>query len=198
MSTTTQKVKMRPSHVSPKPFARLRAAMIDGRTQNVLYRRNELRKLYNSLVANSSSIQDALMRDSGTSRHEAQLEFFLSLSVIRDRYAELSPNKELKTEYSIANGHSTATRRVGYGLVYIIPSRYTLLYSVMAPLSAAIAAANCTVLEVSKLLAGILRCSNVCLLIDNPSARKRFSWSQQNPSAHLDSESRCGHLCSVR
>lgn len=149
MSNGKQIATSKHSHALQRPFSRLRAARIDGRTQNAFFRRNELNKLYRTLLAHTLPIQDAIKKDSGISLQEAQIEYFLSLSAIRDHYNTISPDSELEKEYDIANGNSAKNRRVGHGLVHISPSRYTMLYSIIAPLSAAIAAGNCIILEVS-------------------------------------------------
>jgi hypothetical protein len=135
--------------MSNRPFAQLQAAAIDGRTRTVFYRQAQLEKLHKKLVADASEIVDAIIADSGLSRTEAQVEFSLALTAVRERFAELEPKKELEEEYAIARGEDAGSLRLGYGTVYIKASAdHTPFYSAIAPLSAAIAAGNCVVLQV--------------------------------------------------
>jgi aldehyde dehydrogenase (NAD+) len=86
----------------------------------------------------------------GRTRTEAQIEFSLALTAVRERFAELEPKKELEDEYAVARGEDAGSLRLGYGTVYIKASAdHTPFYSAIAPLSAAIAAGNCVVLQVS-------------------------------------------------
>lgn len=135
--------------MSNRPFPELQAAAIDGRTRTVYYRQEQLEKLHKSLVAHESEFVDAIVADSGNTRAEAQVEYALALTELRERYAELDPKVELEKEYAIAKGKDAADLRVGYGIVYIqAAANHTLFYSVVAPLSAAITAGNCVVLQV--------------------------------------------------
>lgn len=135
--------------MSNRPFAQLQAAAIDGRTRTVFYRQTQLEKLHKSLVSNASEIVDAIVADAGLSRTEAQIEYSLALTAVRERFAELEPKKELENEYAIARGEDAGSLRLGYGTVYIKASAdHTPFYSAIAPLSAAIAAGNCVVLQV--------------------------------------------------
>lgn len=70
------------------------------------------------------------------------------MDVLRQSYDSLDFEKELKEEYSITNGDDNLSRRVGVGIVLIRPTSHTRLYSVVAPVCAAIAAGNCVLLEV--------------------------------------------------
>ncbi|GAB7351468.1 hypothetical protein MBLNU459_g2127t1 [Dothideomycetes sp. NU459] len=134
-------------------FAPLRAAAIDGRTRTVFYRQTQLEKLHQQLVENSSAIQEAIVNDSGITKAEARTEYALALADVKERYAELDPKKELAAEYSIANGKDAADLRIGAGVVYIqANSVHSVFYSVISPLSAAIAAGNCIVLQVENSL----------------------------------------------
>lgn len=138
--------------MSNRPFAQLQAAAIDGRTRTVFYRQAQLEKLHKKLVADASEIVDAIVADSGLSRTEAQVEFSLALTTVRERFAELEPKKELENEYAVARGEDAGSLRLGYGTVYIKASAdHTPFYSAIAPLSAAIAAGNCVVLQVCDL-----------------------------------------------
>lgn len=138
--------------MSNRPFPQLQAAAIDGRTRTVFYRQAQLEKLRKSLVSNASEIVDAIVADSGLSRAEAQIEYSLALTTVRERFAELEPKKELEKEYAVARGEDAGSLRLGYGTVYIKASAdHTPFYSAIAPLGAAIAAGNCVVLQVRTL-----------------------------------------------
>lgn len=135
--------------MSSRPFPQLQAAAIDGRTRTVFYRQTQLEKLHKTLVSNASEIVDAIVADSGLSRTEAQIEYSLALTTVRERFAELEPKKELEQEYAVARGEDAGSLRLGYGTVYVQASAdHTPFYSAIAPLSAAIAAGNCVVLQV--------------------------------------------------
>ncbi|THZ17385.1 aldehyde dehydrogenase PutA [Aureobasidium pullulans] len=139
--------------MSNRPFAQLQAAAIDGRTRTVFYRQTQLEKLHKSLVSNASEIVDAIVADAGLGRTEAQIEYSLALTAVRERFAELEPKKELENEYAIARGEDAGSLRLGYGTVYIKASAdHTPFYSAIAPLSAAIAAGNCVVLQIENSL----------------------------------------------
>jgi len=156
-------------------FERVQAAAVDGRQENVFWRQIELQKLYKGLTQKSASIQAAIVKDSATTRQEAKLEFVQALLSVKRRHAELQPDRERTEEYSIANGKDSPNARRPYGLVYIVPTTHTMFYSIVTAISAAIAAGNCCVVEVSAL-------SNCCLTLshadryDYRSSRPRVSF----------------------
>jgi hypothetical protein len=134
---------------------RLRAATIDGRTDNVRYRQNQLQSLHATLRNNVEKILSAISEDVGSSHlqdnnSEASCEFYLASNAIRRLYESLDFKQSLKDEYQVANGADYLTRRVGKGLVVIRPTAHTRFYSIICPLATAITAGNCVCLEVSK------------------------------------------------
>jgi len=133
---------------TPNPFSRLLAAAIDGRTQSIRYRQSQLRKLHDVLIKNRTEVRNAIVTDSGNTSVEADINFFLAISELKKHYSSLNLEHSLEEEYSVAKGKDALKRRVGSGIVYIVPSSYTLFYSVVSPLSAAIAAGNCVIIEV--------------------------------------------------
>ncbi|TKA76331.1 hypothetical protein B0A49_02688 [Cryomyces minteri] len=145
----------------PKPLQRIREAAIDGRTQNIYYRQTQLELLNDTLVQNSETIQQAIIHDSCNNEVEARIEYSLALLSLREQYTGLSAAKSLEEEYAIAQGKDAPDRREGVGIVYIVPTAYTMFYSVIAPLGAAIAAGNCvlenTLREVPNLLSRLLK-----------------------------------------
>jgi len=130
-------------------FSRILAANIDGRTQNTRYRQTQFHRLQTILVQHVSEIQDAIRADSGNSRQEVRAEVVSALQEIRTHYVSLSLEKDLEKEYRIANGKNNQDASRGAGIVYIEPCTHTLFFSVISALSAALAAGNCVIVEVS-------------------------------------------------
>lgn len=129
--------------------SRILAANIDGRTQNTRYRQTQFHRLQSVLVEHISEIQDAIRADSGHSCQEVRAEVALALQELRTHYLSLSLEKDLEVEYRIANGKDNLDGWRGVGIVYIEPCMHTFFFSVISALTAALAAGNCVVLEVS-------------------------------------------------
>ena len=140
-----------PTTMSSSPFAALQAAAIDGRTHSIYYRQQQLETLHQALLNHSSEIKQAIAADTDHTPAEIAIEIHLALSALKASYETLQPTKALADEYLIASGKDAPTNRVPYGIAYIEPCTHTLLYSVVAPLSAAIAAGNCVIVLVSRL-----------------------------------------------
>lgn len=130
---------------------RIVAANIDGRTQNTRYRQAQFHRLQSALVEHIAEIQDAIRVDSGHTRQEVRAEVVLALQELRAHYVSLSLSKDLEIEYRIKNGKDSADSSRGVGIVYIEPTTHTLFFSIVSALTAALAAGNCIVLEVSLL-----------------------------------------------
>ncbi|OOF94941.1 hypothetical protein ASPCADRAFT_397666 [Aspergillus carbonarius ITEM 5010] len=146
--------------VTTQPFQRIIAAEIDGRCQNIRYRQNQFHRLQSGLVQNIDEIKDAIVADSGHSLEEVRAEICLAIKEIRTHYASLDLKKDLEVEYRVANGKDNTDGKRGVGIVYIVPCSHTIFFSVVAALSAAIAAGNCVILELTKntmALPGVLR-----------------------------------------
>lgn len=126
----------------------VREAAIDGRMQNVIYRQIQLEKLQEALVNNAKSIKTAIVSSNGHTDVEATTEYLLTLLSLKNIYQSLDSAETLKNEYSISRGEDYAMSREGVGIVYIVPTTYTLFYSVIVTISSALAAGNCVVLEV--------------------------------------------------
>ena len=129
-------------------FDRLQAAAIDGRAHNVFYRQQQIESLCGTLLENTDKIHEAITSDTGNTFSEVTVEFNLALAAVRADYASLQPTKAREEEYAIANGKNAAQAKVPVGVVYIEPATHTLFYSTIVPLSAAIAAGNCVILQV--------------------------------------------------
>ncbi|CAK96585.1 uncharacterized protein An07g01400 [Aspergillus niger] len=136
--------------VATQPFQRIVAAEIDGRCQNIRYRQNQYHSLQSALVQNIEQIKEAIAADSGNSPEEVRAEICLAFKEIRTHYASLDLKKDLEEEYRVANGKDNYDGKRGVGIVYIVPSSHTMFFSVVAALSAAIAAGNCVILELTK------------------------------------------------
>jgi len=131
---------------------RIQSANIAGQARTPRFIQDQLRKLHDALVENFKDICQAIVNDSSHTTAEAGVEFFLALTAVKDQYSDIDFHKEIDEEYNIANEKDAASRKVPAGIVYIIPSQYTLFYSLIAPLSAAIAAGNCVIAEVNRSL----------------------------------------------
>lgn len=128
---------------------RLQMAVIDGRTENIRYRQDQLQALHTALRNDAGAICNALAKDSQTSSAEVETEYYLAMDAVRHWYDTLNFDEELKKEYApVVEGKDNATRRAGVGLVVIRPTSHTRLYSIIAPLAAAMSAGNCIALEV--------------------------------------------------
>ncbi|OCL07458.1 ALDH-like protein [Glonium stellatum] len=132
---------------STKPFPRIRAAAIDGRLSNIYYRRTQLEQLHDSLTQNAQAIRNAIVHDSRNTQAEAAIEYHLALSSLKEQYSSLDPTSALEYEYRVEHGVDAPDRRERAGLVYIVPTVHTLFFSVISPLSAAIAAGNCVIVQ---------------------------------------------------
>lgn len=131
-------------------FAELRAAAIDARTHNIYYRQHQLEVLHQGLLNHASEIKEALAADYDHTPAEIAIEIHLALKALKTSYETLQPSKALAEEYLIASGKDAPSNRVPVGIAYIEPCTHTLLYSVVAPLCAAIAAGNCVIVLVSQ------------------------------------------------
>ncbi|PYH48926.1 uncharacterized protein BP01DRAFT_420657 [Aspergillus saccharolyticus JOP 1030-1] len=136
--------------VAPQYFPRIIAAQIDGRTQNIRYRQNQFHRLQSALVQHVDQIKDALLTDSGHAPEEVRAEICLALKELRTHYASLDLSKDLEEEYRVAHGKDNRDCKRGAGIVYIVPCTHTMFFSVISALSAALAAGNCIILELTK------------------------------------------------
>lgn len=134
--------------VTPTPFSRLLSAEVDSRTQNTRYRQTQFHRLQSTLVDHIDEIKDAILTDSGHTSEEAQAEICLALKELRTHYISLGLGKDLEAEYRIAHGKDNVDAKRGVGMVYIVPCKHTMFFSVISALSAAVAAGNCVIIEV--------------------------------------------------
>lgn len=144
------------------PFQRILAAEIDGRTQNIRYRQNQLHRLQSTLLNHVRDLKDAILADSGNTVEEAEIEIYLAFKELCTSYLSLNLEESLEEEYRVARGRDNPGWKRGVGIVYIVPTTHTLFYSVIAPMSAAIAAGNCVIVEVCSLdLTKCVSCSSI-------------------------------------
>lgn len=130
------------------PACSITSASLDGRAQSPRYIQKQLQRLHGALLQNAQILQAAACHDGLVTKQEAALEHALALDTVSRRYLEIDMKSALRDEYRTANGVDWAERAVPKGIVHIQPQRHTMLYSVVAPLSSAIAAGNCVVIEV--------------------------------------------------
>lgn len=128
---------------------RIEAACIDGRAQTPRFIQQELIRIHDVLVENASQIQNAIRKDSHHTATEIEVEYYLALQCIKDHYAQLNVERFIEEEYHLANSIDSPQRVVAAGVVWILADDFTQFYSIIAPASAAIAAGNCVVIEVS-------------------------------------------------
>ena len=130
-------------------IAHLRATAGTHQCRNTFFQKSELESLHDSLKNSARHLKNAVQKDLSVTDGEATAEIAVAISIIKEHYQALNPNKELEFEYRASNGNDFINRREPCGTVYIEPNmNHTPVLSVVAPLSAAIAAGNCVLLKV--------------------------------------------------
>ncbi|RWA04712.1 hypothetical protein EKO27_g10395 [Xylaria grammica] len=137
---------------SKRAFTRLQETVTDGRLGNSFFRREQLYRLYNGLQQESVAIQDATVRDSGNTPAEALVQLHMAFSIVKSLHNQIKPNEDLEVEYRVSKAQDARDYRIGVGIVVISPQEHTFLYSVLAPLSAAIAAGNAVIVVIENSL----------------------------------------------
>lgn len=137
------------STTSDSIYDRVRAAAIDGRGHNVRYRQIQLHLLHDFLAKNVDAVCSALSQESGdSSAAEAEMEFYLTMSAIKQLYDSLNFEQAMVEEYAVAHNKDNASRRMPYGIVIVRPTTFTRFYSIISAVAAALAAGNCVIVEV--------------------------------------------------
>lgn len=133
-----------------KPFARIRAAAVDGRCLNPIFRKTQLQRLHQALVQDASEIQASMAKDTSHMLAEVAAEFWLSMRLLADTYNGLDPDKARKEEYAVAKGTDIADGREAVGVVLIRPAvtGHAFFFGLMSALVPALAAGNCVVVQV--------------------------------------------------
>ncbi|KAF9698765.1 hypothetical protein EKO04_003265 [Ascochyta lentis] len=129
--------------------ATLQATALTARCHNSFFRQKQLKSLHDAVRQDSNTIKDAIKSDTRVSEQEATAEVALALDLIKEYYSSINPAKELVEEYRVTNGKDALDQANPWGVVYIEPQQtHTPFYSVIAPLSAALAAGNCVALKI--------------------------------------------------
>lgn len=131
-----------------RPFPRLQISVLERRAQSTLHKQAQIRQLFSALNSSASAIKLAIQLDSGIQPREAELEFVLALTELRELYGALDIANELDNQRRISDDKDNLERVNPHGIVYVVPGTLSLFYSSVSPLAAAIAAGNCVVLEV--------------------------------------------------
>ena len=127
---------------------RIQVSVLEGRAQTPRFKQQQLVKLQEALANARTSLVDAICADTGYKVAEAEAQYYLTLSALKAHYCSLDFKQMLEEEFRVANSKDNILRRTAFGCAYIIPTRNSLLYSVIVPVSTAIAAGNCVILEV--------------------------------------------------
>ncbi|KAF6815830.1 putative aldehyde dehydrogenase [Colletotrichum sojae] len=131
---------------------KLLVTVVDGRAEGIRFRQDNLRSLHDELRRESAALCAAQERDTGASRSEIEVEHYLAMEAVRHFFDSLDFTTELDAEYLIARGRDNKARRTGAGLVIVRPTTYTRLFSILSPLSAALAAGSVVALELEDTL----------------------------------------------
>jgi acyl-CoA reductase-like NAD-dependent aldehyde dehydrogenase len=132
-----------------RSFPRLQVSCLEGRAQSTRFKQAQFHSLHETLKKSSDAIKAAIAADSGHTPREVDFEFSLALSELRLHYDSLNLVTELANSLKIESDLENIDRVRPVGMVYILPQKQNLFYSVISPLGAAVAAGNCVVLEVS-------------------------------------------------
>jgi acyl-CoA reductase-like NAD-dependent aldehyde dehydrogenase len=128
----------------------LQATALTARCHNAFFRQKQLKSLHDALRLESDALKDALKADTYISEQEAMTEVARVLDLVKEHHNSVNPATELEQEYRVTNGKDAHNQTRPWGVVYIEPQQsHTPLFSVIASLSAALAAGNCVALKVS-------------------------------------------------
>ncbi|CRK29019.1 hypothetical protein BN1723_006863 [Verticillium longisporum] len=136
--------------MSSKAFSSIRSAAIDGRAWNPFFKKTQLKKLHEALVARASNIKAAMEKDTGNTRFEIATEYWLALRCLAQVYDSIDTDTELKLEYRIANSKDASDARDPVGIVVIEPLAQTFLYSLLSALAPALGAGNCVIVQMGR------------------------------------------------
>lgn len=129
-------------------FSRIEISCLEARPQSIRLRQNLFHSLHSALKSSEKRIKDAITDDTSHDDWDINLEYTLAISELRVHYDSLSPEEYHKSNKLVDNLQATTSVRI----VYIIPSKQNLFYSVISALTAALAAGNCVVLEVFSII----------------------------------------------
>ena len=137
------------SQTTTSPFSRLLLAQVEGTAASTRHQQSQLQRLHKALADAKVDLISAIKDDHDHSDFEAAFEYCSALSSTRNHYESKDIAMEVEKSRSLELGKDNLHRAVGVGIVYIIPTSHTPLHSIVSPLSAAIAAGNCVIVEVS-------------------------------------------------
>ncbi|KAK5335515.1 hypothetical protein LTR98_008515 [Exophiala xenobiotica] len=129
--------------MSSGAYSRIEISCLEGRAQSIRLRQKLLHSLYNGLKSSTSALKEAIAVDSGNGEAEVALELALTISELRTHYDTLNVEEDLKEQRSPENLNATTN----IGIIYVIPTKQNLFYSVISALTAALAAGNCVIVE---------------------------------------------------
>jgi hypothetical protein len=132
-------------------FPRIAIASIEGTARSVRHRQQQFIVLFNSLLRLKLDLVDAIKNDFNFSDAEALFEYSLTLKEIKTHYENLNMGIENAKRRSFETGEDNKDHTVPFKAAVYIASQRSL-FSTLAPLAAAMAAGNCIILEVSKIL----------------------------------------------
>ncbi|KAH7014596.1 Aldehyde/histidinol dehydrogenase [Microdochium trichocladiopsis] len=134
----------------PSPqLSKVRAAAVDGRLANPIYRQTQLKNLHDALSRETARIEAAISNDNPDYHSvDVRLETRLALRLLGEISTAVNPEQALKDEYSIARGQDFASGRQPYGVVIIEePAPHAFLYSLVSALAPAIAEGNTVIVQ---------------------------------------------------
>ena len=135
--------------VMAQSVERVLAAAVEGQAESLRYIERQLSSLHATLTKSSSELQAAIKTDTKQSTSEVELQYTLTLENVVSFFSGSNFDTSLQAEYHLARSENAPSNRAAAGTVYIIPSKYNLVYSCVTAVAAAVTAGNCVVLEVS-------------------------------------------------
>lgn len=131
-------------------LSKVRAAAVDGRLANPIYRQTQLKNLHDALSKATARIEAAISNDNPDYRPvDARLETRLALRLLGEISTAVNPTQALKDEYSIARSQDLAGGRQPFGIVVIEePAPHAFLYSLISALAPAIAEGNTVIVQI--------------------------------------------------
>lgn len=132
-----------------KEFPSIQISHLDGRAHSYRYKQAQFHRLYDILTKSASTLKLAIQADSVLTSIEADFEFARTLLELRTHYDSLDLEGDLKAARKVESGVDNVARTRPLGIVYIIPSKSSLAFSILSALGAAIAAGSCVIVEVS-------------------------------------------------
>ncbi len=135
-----------------KPFSNLRAAAVDGRALNTIFRKVQLKQLHDALSDKASEIQNAIASDTNHTPAEVLIEYSLAMKQLAQAYTTLNTTEALEAEYAVSRSQNAPQARQAVGIVLIDPSKHAWFSSLISALVLALAAGNCLVVQTSQSL----------------------------------------------